>query len=291
MDKAQLHARKGEEFEDFQEWRQAYEAHKTSAELLQQLTEKQIDPVIVNALTSLWTAQKQKARECKAKYELELRSIENNPPLKPETLKSNPEVVEQGDSLDEEFNKFWNYIDQWASNPIAFTSTSLNGVHDLPGTQNKALESYYIVNQSIMNPENGLLKHILTAEKEKGNLDSLKSGPSQNDDLESAIIENTILKSSIINFKNDFKQHYKEFKVGSQSVIEEGNKEEKSNDETDEIGLLKKQIEDLKNQNADLKYELNEQSKVLQKYQSRWEKLKESAKKRRQQGKKSDQIE
>ncbi|PVU97247.1 hypothetical protein BB561_000660 [Smittium simulii] len=323
MDQAHFYSKKGEEYEDLEQWEKAYQAHKASAEHFLKLLENNQDPIIVNALSGLWVTQTQKTRDCKVKAEIAKNRIKkkasfNNALSIYEFQANHPE------NIDQNFENFWSYIDHWASNPIAFTTTNLNSDQKLNTNKSRALDSYYIIN-----PNAAVEKSNLTIENKNtsgfstkntnfianndrdseitGNvlksktlgdiMPPVNSNSAEQLDspikpqfkkLESALLENNILKSSIINFKNDFKQHaklffeskIKEITVEKAPIESKLDIETKLSEEHARIQALQQEMEDIVNKNANLQLQLKQQDEILQKYKNRWEKLVNSAKKK-----------
>ncbi|CAG8710402.1 10132_t:CDS:2, partial [Funneliformis mosseae] len=112
----------------------------------------------------------------------------------------------------------------------------------------KTLEEYSIENKQLKAIIDKLSKRMLSYEK--------------------AAEENNMLKSSILQFKNDVQKQAKRIKV-KQTSPEIGN------------AHLQKRIKELEEENLVLKSEKDKQHEQIAKYKDRWEKLKESAKKKR----------
>ncbi|CAI2173096.1 1577_t:CDS:10 [Funneliformis geosporum] len=115
----------------------------------------------------------------------------------------------------------------------------------------KTLEEYSIENKQLKTIIDKLSKRMLSYEK--------------------AAEENNMLKSSILQFKNDVQKQAKRIKVKQTSP------------ESSTVGNahLQKRIKELEEENRVLKSERDKQNELIVKYKDRWEKLKESAKKKR----------
>lgn len=115
----------------------------------------------------------------------------------------------------------------------------------------KTLEEYSIENKQLKAIIDKLSKRMLSYEK--------------------AAEENNMLKSSILQFKNDVQKQAKRIKVKQTSP------------ESSTVGNahLQKRIKELEEENLVLKSEKDKQHEQIAKYKDRWEKLKESAKKKR----------
>ncbi|PVZ98945.1 hypothetical protein BB558_005070 [Smittium angustum] len=345
-DSLQTHAlyysQKAEEYEDSGKLELAYEAHKTSAEHYYKILENTVDPVNVNALNGLWITQCQRARLCKTSH-LQQKANKEQTEFEDESAGSlESKEKKELDTLEQDFENFWNYIENWVSNPIAFTSSKLDNSH-----YGKIVDSFYFVsqdmdqsglnnvptnislypnsNQSENNNETKQESEIVQKHVDKDeeiNTKPQKVGPSsggfksrvekteylerENDALkqtikqlstkvtgmESAKVENFMLKSSIFKLKEEFNRHakhlvnsrYRDNKGiagGSREQMFFGNSQDGNYPEDCEVE--EKNYQSLKNEIKELREKNEEQAKVIEKYKSRWEKLKESAKKKRQQ--------
>ncbi|KAJ2339433.1 hypothetical protein GGF43_006647, partial [Coemansia sp. RSA 2618] len=141
-----------------------------------------------------------------------------------------------GDKNEGEFEDFWQYMQNWLANPTAFTRPTVmpgsHGVEASPSTHG-IMESFYLVGS---NPDQSASIHTTAATTPKAasplpviNEDEeLPASPSGNDKLaienqrlaklaqhlnerirtlESAAHENSMLKSSIFNFREEFHRH------------------------------------------------------------------------------------
>ncbi|CDS12160.1 hypothetical protein LRAMOSA04355 [Lichtheimia ramosa] len=220
---------------------------------------------------------------------------------------------EDSDEDADPFNKFWGVVEQLMdnlSNPVAFTSAPLNE-YDNPTpawTQQKSsttanmdedddqlaskmMESYFFVPDPQQN-QNGsesskLNDYAAENEQLRKRVNDLTH---QVQALEKAAEERNALKSSIMQFRSDVKKQakrimqshdYSAMRASSSAALMTT-----SNTHNGYIrpsGDLVSRIRELEEENRQLKIQNEKQQALMNKYRERWEKLKESAKKRRAQ--------
>ncbi|OMH80689.1 hypothetical protein AX774_g5875 [Zancudomyces culisetae] len=97
----------------------------------------------------------EKTKETKEKYEVKIESTEFN--------------SDKDKDKEQNFDDFWNYIENWVSNPVAFTTMQLNNNDkDKLGSMKNAAESFYVVSQ---HPEKSTANFLATTSRNK--LDTL----------------------------------------------------------------------------------------------------------------------
>ncbi|GBC07545.1 hypothetical protein RclHR1_07520009 [Rhizophagus clarus] len=133
---------------------------------------------------------------------------------------------------------------------------------DNQSSKTKTLEEYSIENKQLKAIIDSMSKRMLTYEK--------------------AAEENNMLKSSILQFKNDVQKQAKRIKV-SQEILRSSSIVKQPSPESSTVGnaYLQRRIKELEEENRLLKSERDKQQELVTKYKERWEKLKESAKKKR----------
>ncbi|RIA85648.1 hypothetical protein C1645_741429 [Glomus cerebriforme] len=148
------------------------------------------------------------------------------------------------------------------------SSSSLSpSAHRIPsdskGSTTKTLEEYSIENKQLKAIIDNMSKRMLTFEK--------------------ATEENNMLKSSILQFKNDVQKQAKRIKV-SQEILRSSSIVKQISPESSTVGnaYLQRRIKELEEENRLLKSERDKQQELVTKYKDRWEKLKEAAKKKRE---------
>ncbi|CAB4475487.1 hypothetical protein RhiirA1_455743 [Rhizophagus irregularis] len=126
----------------------------------------------------------------------------------------------------------------------------------------KSLEEYSIENKQLKAIIDNMSKRMLTYEK--------------------AAEENNMLKSSILQFKNDVQKQAKRIKA-SQEILRSSSIVKQPSPESSTVGnaYLQRRIKELEEENRLLRSERDKQQELVAKYKDRWEKLKESAKKKR----------
>ncbi|KAJ1973256.1 hypothetical protein H4R35_004210 [Dimargaris xerosporica] len=202
------------------------------------------------------------------------------------------------------FDAFWDYVESLVdkiSNPVAFATAPVGNVPvatrasdgSSPVASPSIMESFYVVlnkpdvpdgsgkgspTESHEQPVKGSANPVepLTENAElKATVAKLQK---QVRHLEQAAKENTMLKSSIYNFRQEVHKRAMDFKrasVGHRSLyrseIESSTKHEACN----------RQIKELESEVSKLRLIVKRQDDLLAKYKDRWDKLKVSAKKKR----------
>ncbi|ORZ02173.1 hypothetical protein BCR43DRAFT_559182 [Syncephalastrum racemosum] len=200
------------------------------------------------------------------------------------------------------FNKFWQVVEQLVdklSNPVAFASAPLNE-HDDPtahedgdedGTNTGMLNSYCFVQLDTAEADQSTLlskarNHATENEILKKQVEQLTNRIRS---LEKAAEESNMLKSSIIQFRNDVQKQAKRIMQGHDHVMRASSSaalmgphhssylRPSSANPSYELARIK----ELEEENRQLRIQNEKQQALMNKYRERWEKLKESAKKRR----------
>ncbi|KAI9027262.1 hypothetical protein CLU79DRAFT_741096 [Phycomyces nitens] len=220
------------------------------------------------------------------------------------------------------FNKFWQVVEtlvEKLSNPVAFASAPLSendkptptraGVEqdDSQGKQeiSAMLESYFVVPDHT-NMEN---TRILPERQKDSTRDKKREAGKEEENeqlklkveqltkkiraLEKTAEESNMLKSSILQFRNDVQKQAKRimlnhdstmrssaFGAGSTMASTYGSYTRGSTGPSPDIAQRLKELEE---ENRQLRLQNDKQQTLVNKYRERWEKLKESAKKRRSQ--------
>ncbi|OMJ20428.1 hypothetical protein AYI70_g4128 [Smittium culicis] len=202
-----------------------------------------------------------------------------------------------------EFEKFWSYLENWVSNPIAFTSAGLAAEQDSPS-------------QELSDSNSDIYNDSQTEVALKNKIKKLTETLSE---LETTKVENSILKNSIISFKEEFNRHAKNLmaekasasktpiinsrlsiiKNSTQSnskkpISQPSNTSNSSNSSTsvnDALFSAQESISimELEQKNSKLTQkiqllqdQIKNQSAIISNYEAKWNKLKESAKKKRE---------
>ncbi|KAI9495769.1 hypothetical protein BDB00DRAFT_192564 [Zychaea mexicana] len=224
------------------------------------------------------------------------------------------------------FNKFWEVVETLVdklSNPVAFASAPLNE-NDNPtpawhqqqqqqqeeeeddGMAAKMVESYFFVPEPIQGGADGggivaggatsgvaVRNHVYAAENEqlKKKIEQLVRRVHT---LEKTAEESNMLKSSILQFRNDVQkqakrimqsQDYSHMRASSSAALmaASSNTAPYSSYMRPSSGDLVARVKELEDENRQLRMQSEKQQALMNKYRERWEKLKESAKKRRAQ--------
>ncbi|KAJ1827205.1 hypothetical protein LPJ56_001786 [Coemansia sp. RSA 2599] len=392
MEEANRLSRKASEHESRQEWAEAAKAHRQAAEVFRGITAFDFDPVSVLSLTTLANKHARWAEHCELENERRgtIRSSSaansdsstqyasaNGLPYAPrargsektteaetaaetaaaEAASSSSGPGGQKENEEREFENFWRYMQNWLSDPAAFTRPMLrqgqrgafasgaDGAHSAMRSSSPPrgiMESFYLVGP---NPDQGASVYASassaitskaatplqaldevdeieneqqtnverakaaaedavnemprpeTAHKTEGkdgyDLDALKEENRSlralvrhlNEKirtLESAAQENNMLKSSILNFREEFHRHanavtmprlYDQGSVFRRSQTPSASGTPAASDAL--AKQLQSQLEAMSLENA-------KQKAQVTKYRERWEKLKESAKRKRQ---------
>ncbi|CDH53332.1 predicted protein [Lichtheimia corymbifera JMRC:FSU:9682] len=224
---------------------------------------------------------------------------------------------EDSDEDADPFNKFWGVVEQLMdnlSNPVAFTSAPLNE-YDNPTpawTQQKSsttaanmddeddhlaskmMESYFFVpdpQQYQNGSESSSSKSNDYATENEQLRKRVNDLTYQVQSLEKAAEERNALKSSIMQFRSDVKkqakrimqsQDYSAMRASSSAALMTTSTNT-HNGYIRPSGDLVSRIRELEEENRQLKIQNEKQQVLMNKYRERWEKLKESAKKRRAQ--------
>ncbi|KAI9253924.1 hypothetical protein BDA99DRAFT_166881 [Phascolomyces articulosus] len=218
--------------------------------------------------------------------------------------------IEDDEDEDESdpFNKFWEVVETLVdklSNPVAFASAPLNE-NDNPtpawnlqkqekqdeeedGVAAKMVESYFFVPE----PSQGSVRHDYAAENEqlKKQIEQLVRRVHT---LEKTAEESNMLKSSILQFRNDVQKQakrimqshdYSHMRASSSAALMAAstNAAPYSSYLRPSSGDLAARVKELEEENRQLRIQSEKQQALMNKYRERWEKLKESAKKRRAQ--------
>ncbi|KAI8142777.1 hypothetical protein BJV82DRAFT_614239 [Fennellomyces sp. T-0311] len=212
------------------------------------------------------------------------------------------EEEEDGDDSDP-FNKFWEVVETLVdklSNPVAFASAPLNE-NDNPtpawnassddeeddGVAAAMVESYFFVPE----PRQGPGQHDYAAENEqlKKQIEQLVRRVQT---LEKTAEESNMLKSSILQFRNDVQKQakrimqnhdYSHMRASSSAALIGSNAHYSSIMRPSGDINLAARVKELEEENRQLRVQSEKQQALMNKYRERWEKLKESAKKRRAQ--------
>ncbi|KAJ1914210.1 hypothetical protein H4219_004893 [Mycoemilia scoparia] len=185
---ARAHAlqRKAEDFEECGNWSEAADTYKQAADAFDGLISKCNDYVVATTLQEMRNKYLRKSKTCfynaktlsdkmrdeKLSKEQQLQQQQQQ---QQQSLAASQDTKESGDgeeglsksqnvdssssinsanNSDQAFEQFWNYVNEWVSNPVAFTSAPLDSnAFSGPGGFNKnsqfdaksALESFYIV--------------------------------------------------------------------------------------------------------------------------------------------------
>ncbi|CDS09851.1 hypothetical protein LRAMOSA02528 [Lichtheimia ramosa] len=215
-------------------------------------------------------------------------------------LSQNEEDEEENDP----FNKFFEVVEKLMdklSNPVAFASAPLNeNDNPIPITvqspddkesdrsdASKMVESYFFVTEALdHHPTSTRSQQEYTDENEqlKKQVDQLTR---RIHELEKAAVESNILKSSILQFKSDVHKQakrimqshdYTAMRASSSAAMLSA-----SGNGARSISEQLARIRELEEENRQLRIQKEKQAALVNKYRERWEKLKESAKKRRAQ--------
>ncbi|CAG8513570.1 15115_t:CDS:10 [Acaulospora colombiana] len=199
------------------------------------------------------------------------------------------------------FNKFWEIVESLVSkvsNPVAFATAPLNGTDPRtlldPGTIHtfgnntdvengriphpESLKGYYRTNKNV--PTKTLEEYAMENQQLKSTLDIMSKRMQAH---EKAAEENSMLRSSILQFKNDFQKQAKRIKA-SQEMLRSMSIMKQTSPESSTVGnvqLLQRRVKELEEELRIVKIDNQKQKDLMTKYRERWEKLKESAKKRR----------
>ncbi|KAI9279436.1 hypothetical protein BC943DRAFT_331836 [Umbelopsis sp. AD052] len=243
---------------------------------------------------------------------------------------------DQNDDDSDPFNKFWNAVEtlvQKLSNPVAFASVPLNEednpkalMEDIYATQQgdhsklpiqhqieaSMMESFFVVQpqtpaapkitingannttaSQMPIPSKTIEEYAIENKHLKDTVDKLSRQVSY---WKKAADEGNVLKSSILQFRNDVQKQAKRImqsqesmkssmvsgQYGAASML---SKPSKPNEGTSASATSNPQarIKELEDEVMTLRVEYNRQKDLMSKYKERWEKLKESAKKRRAQ--------
>ncbi|KAG2219925.1 hypothetical protein INT45_010439 [Circinella minor] len=225
---------------------------------------------------------------------------------------------EDNEDESDPFNKFWEVVETLVdklSNPVAFASVPLNENdnptpawnlqkhekqdEDEDGVAAKMVESYFFVPE----PRQGNLRqHDYAAENEqlKKQIEQLVKRVQT---LEKTAEESNMLKSSILQFRNDVQKQAKRIMQShdyshmrassSAALMATSNTNTPSYNPITNISSsssyirpssdLAARVKELEEENRQLRIQSEKQQALMNKYRERWEKLKESAKKRRSQ--------
>ncbi|KAJ8663430.1 hypothetical protein O0I10_000669 [Lichtheimia ornata] len=214
-------------------------------------------------------------------------------------LSQNEEDEEENDP----FNKFFEVVEKLMdklSNPVAFASAPLNeNDNPIPITvqspddresdrfdASKMVESYFFVTEALDHPTSARSPQEYSDENEqlKKQVDQLTR---RIHELEKAAVESNILKSSILQFKSDVHKQakrimqshdYAAMRASSSAAMLTA-----SGGGGRPISEQLARIRELEEENRQLRVQNEKQQALVNKYRERWEKLKESAKKRRAQ--------
>ncbi|KAI8330465.1 hypothetical protein BC941DRAFT_169825 [Chlamydoabsidia padenii] len=195
---------------------------------------------------------------------------------------------EEDDDASDPFNKFLQVVETLVdqlSNPVAFASAPLNE-DDTPYHQkllsddsDAMMESFFLIpDRSLdLQAENEQLKHRVEHLSRR-----VQS-------LEKAAEESSMLKSSILQFKHDVQRQAKRImqtqdpmRSSSAALLGSINVTHPSRHPSSTAELVTR-LKETEDENRRLKDQIDKQQVLMTKYRERWEKLKESAKKRRAQ--------
>ncbi|KAI8888143.1 hypothetical protein K501DRAFT_174091, partial [Backusella circina FSU 941] len=206
------------------------------------------------------------------------------------------------------FNKFWGVVETLVdklSNPVAFASAPLNE-HDTPTNaqptpvsevdeeeanritkeMSSVLESYFVIS-------NDNMKKIIPEEEDVSTPNSASTSIEQNKQLNKRVKElkkqvyclerktkeNTMLKSSIVQFRNDVHEQAKRI-MQSQEMTGSVNGATTRRMHGSSTAEIVNRIKQLEIENQTLKTHNQKQDILVQKYKEKWEKLKEGVNRR-----------
>ncbi|KAJ1936639.1 hypothetical protein FBU59_004990, partial [Linderina macrospora] len=273
MENAGKLARQAAEFEEQHQWGDAARLHRQAAHAYRAIEDYGFDPVATLTLSSLINKHARWAEYCERESERsntdtidsDRQSLATDVPASPtgagspqtEALRADDGVRQRHDTEEQDFEDFWQYMQNWLANPTAFTRpVKPPGSHgagtasgDYQAAANRSvMESFYLVGA---NPDQSASVYASVAGSPKGMspLPALaeddeepdiqpdtRSSPVANPahvlemnkallaenqklreivaalqdriaSLESAAQENNMLKSSILNFREEFHKH------------------------------------------------------------------------------------
>ncbi|KAJ2775747.1 hypothetical protein H4R18_005945 [Coemansia javaensis] len=314
MEQANRAARQATALEGRQRWAEAAEAHARAAELYGRFDALAFDPVAVVTLSSLERRHLRWAESCRRRAaqsegpgEAAAGDGAAAAPAPPPA--SGPEAARgRAARSGAEFEDFWQYMQSWLANPTAFTRPTVapsrvgagrrapDALRAAPGV----MESFYLVGAD---PEQSAVVQPQPADAPRDQAPPPAPPPDAPDapdvasrshaalvaenrrlvrlvqtlnerirTLESAAQENSMLKSSIFSFREQFQRHAN---AAALPTIREA--------EPDAAAAADARVLQLEDDLQQAQLEAAKQKAQVAKYRDRWERLKESAKRKRQQ--------
>ncbi|KAJ2455865.1 hypothetical protein EV183_000481 [Coemansia sp. RSA 2336] len=322
MEEANKLARQAADLEEEQKWEEAANVHEQAAAAYKNVDMFSFDPVATMTLSSLTNRHMRWAESCRRessrkdiKVAISERESSSNLDKKSEQPEPAKALTSEktAEKSERDFEDFWQYMQNWLADPAAFTRPSvMHGAYsgsnwniEAAQTTPGVMESFYLVGS---NPDQSITTAATTPkaasplpviseadelpEAQPGSGDKvalenqrlLKLVQHLNErirTLESAAHENSMLKSSIFNFREEFHRHanavslsrFHDAGLGSRPESRAAASSAASNIR---IRQLELELERVQQENA-------KQKAQVAKYRERWERLKESAKRKRQQ--------
>ncbi|KAJ1900038.1 hypothetical protein LPJ66_001727 [Kickxella alabastrina] len=380
MEEANRISRKASEFEGNHEWGLAAQAYRRAAEIYRSITLFDHDPVAMLSLTTLVNKHVRWAEHCERElgrqglrgipasktdltFQMERDAAGDSGAALPageglyESISAAADFARQSQNEESEFEGFWQYMQNWLADPVAFTRPLLpsgqriletragtnNDTHTSSSPPHGIMESFYFVGS---NPEQGasMYGHTLAASTPKvatplqaveeveepggeptltdnvsavatelvGTITSAEELRDVSDTtntnarldalleenqrlrslarhlnerirtLESAAQENNMLKSSILNFREEFHRHANAVSLPRKYEPAPVYRRVQTPPASGAAAANELVIRQLKSQLDTLSLDNSKQKAQVSKYRERWEKLKESAKRKRQ---------
>ncbi|KAJ1859454.1 hypothetical protein LPJ73_001796 [Coemansia sp. RSA 2703] len=191
MDEAARLARKASELEDNKKWEAAAEAHRQAATAYRSVTSLDFDPVSVLSLSTLankhtrWAeyCELQHARGITHTFSAEQISSDETKDVpgdsihrEDDTLTTTPAFNKIDDKANEhEFEDFWRYMQNWLSNPTAYTQPAI------PPSTRSGTMLRPDNNADMLSPSQGFMDSFYIVESNDQGAASLNAGDSKSD--------------------------------------------------------------------------------------------------------------